>query len=481
MIRVLLFLTLLVSYKTYAQLATEPASQPTGLEKSGQDLPYTFDINFTGSGADGYLLLRSTEPINFVPVDGTVYEKGQGVGNAKVFSFSNTTFLRVREVAAGTTYYFAVYAYNQLVGDPGSVNYLTTDPLRATISSKGPDYSYYSNIDFASSTILQDLRTLTSAHTIMDYDDFGVNMIPNVFERDTVGGQHVVECQYSGRTYVYTGSFNFSTGNFNREHRMPVSWMNFTNMPRSDFELTAEGADYHALELVDADVNSDRLNYPYSSNIVSISGATLDFRFGRDSRNKFVAEIRDDRKGDAARALFYMMLTYNGTRSQNWGLDNLESDAQDQLVQDLLDWHTQDPPDGFERARNEFIYSIQGNKNPFIDYPRLADCIDFADVTTKTDCGFVGVSKAEFKPKAVVFPQPATTAVNIQLDVPYAHAVTLSLVDINGRTIDQQHIDLNTGNQLIKLHVDGLPGGLYLYHLQADNYQASGRVLIGDH
>lgn len=36
-------------------------------------------------------------------------------------------------------------------------------------------------------------------------------------------------------------------------------------------------------------------------------------------------------------------------------------------------WNREDTVDGFERNRNQVIYSYQGNKNPFIDYPELAE------------------------------------------------------------------------------------------------------------
>lgn len=39
----------------------------------------------------------------------------------------------------------------------------------------------------------------------------------------------------------------------------------------------------------------------------------------------------------------------------------------------LVNWHNLDPVDNFEIIRNEVIYSYQGNRNPFIDYPNLVE------------------------------------------------------------------------------------------------------------
>ena len=41
----------------------------------------------------------------------------------------------------------------------------------------------------------------------------------------------------------------------------------------------------------------------------------------------------------------------------------------------LLEWHSQDPPCERELARNDSVYTIQGNRNPYIDYPDLVEYI----------------------------------------------------------------------------------------------------------
>ena len=54
--------------------------------------------------------------------------------------------------------------------------------------------------------------------------------------------------------------------------------------------------------------------------------------------------------------------------SARWGADIEEGE---EAV--LRAWAADDPPDDRERARNDAIEGIQGNRNPFIDCPGLLD------------------------------------------------------------------------------------------------------------
>jgi endonuclease I len=71
-------------------------------------------------------------------------------------------------------------------------------------------------------------------------------------------------------------------------------------------------------------------------------------------------------KGDVARILFYMVLTYDYLK-----FVELETETLHQMgvYSTLLNWHFLDLPDEFEINRNNIIASYQGNRNPFVDYP----------------------------------------------------------------------------------------------------------------
>ena len=188
----------------FAQLAPEPTAQPTNLRKDSYDKAWVFDIKFDpAASVSGYLVLRSTEPIVATPVDGVAYGKGEGLGNAKVFSFGASSVVRTKEVGANTDYYFAIYAYNITGTNEASINYLQANPLTGTIRSAPNNYGgYYSGVDFSSLDALIDLRNLINPHTIIEYSDFTATIVREFHERDTVDNKHVNGQSVIRRTHV---------------------------------------------------------------------------------------------------------------------------------------------------------------------------------------------------------------------------------------------------------------------------------------
>lgn len=91
-------------------------------------------------------------------------------------------------------------------------------------------------------------------------------------------------------------------------------------------------------------------------------------------------------KGQVARMLFYMDVRYEGNDPHTPNLKLENNHDRNSLTTlgnlcELLAWHHEFPPTGFERRRNNRVEEIQGNRNPFIDYPELADQIWGEDCT----------------------------------------------------------------------------------------------------
>lgn len=458
---------------------TEPAEAPTAFE-SQNVLAYTFKIKYTAAAdADGYLVLRSTSPITDEPADGQEYMKGDRIGDAKVFYSGSAAgiALGIKEVVANTTYHFAVFSYNS----GAARNYLTSSKLEGTVTSADIDFgNYYNNIDFTANNVVTQLTDLINPHIAIEYGEFDENIVADFFERDTIIGgvaSKYIKCQYSGEIRPYTGTFAFTSPlpGYSREHRMAFSWINFEGITRDEFEERPEGNDIHSLDLVNNDVNSTRSNYSFGViNGNPWSSSYLDFTIGTDVDGTVVNAPRPDRQGDIARALYYMMLCYNGKYGQNWGMDNLLGRADEQDLALLKQWHENDPPDAFEIARHEYVASIQNNRNPFVDFPQLVDCIDFSDITKMANCDVVietGIFSNIVSKEIVAYPNPASGYLFFEtngMDVS-----DLVITDLTGRVVKKQKDNLLQG---IAIH--DLSNGVYLLSVEMEGQTHTTKITV---
>ncbi|CDQ41321.1 MULTISPECIES: endonuclease I family protein [Virgibacillus] len=142
---------------------------------------------------------------------------------------------------------------------------------------------------------------------------------------------------------------------FNCEHSVPQSWFNEREPMRGDI---------HHLFTCDPVCNSIRSNYPYHDfldyNPNAIDGQRIEEACGKSEEERFEPEYG---KGTVARAMLYFMMRYP---------NEIESSHRESIDIDLLiEWHQQFPPDLYEKHRNRAIYEIQGNRNPFIDFPEI--------------------------------------------------------------------------------------------------------------
>ncbi len=160
---------------------------------------------------------------------------------------------------------------------------------------------------------------------------------------------------------------------YNREHSWPKSWANETYPMYTDI--------FH-LYPVQALANSHRSNLPFGEvDPAKISYTTENGSLKGDARTGLgytgtVFEPIDEYKGDFARTYFYMTTRYY-TQDGDWGSSGMTDGCELKLwaIEMLLDWHELDPVSQKELDRNEAVYAIQGNRNPFIDHPQYADLI----------------------------------------------------------------------------------------------------------
>ena len=221
--------------------------------------------------------------------------------------------------------------------------------------------SYYSGISTTAtgSTLKSQLRTLISKQTkISTYDDCKDPAI--VKKTDGNSSQSKIVLFWSGINI--TASWDGGT-TWNREHVWPQS--------KGWFETSGAGADLHHIRPVDPSVNSSHNNNPYgvvtSGKYVTTSTAngsvTTQCKIGGG-----VYEPLDSKKGDTARIIFYLLVRYS--QADSYPITNVATS-----MDMLLEWNRLDPVDASETRRNDAVYSIQGNRNPFIDDSYYADLI----------------------------------------------------------------------------------------------------------
>lgn len=113
--------------------------------------------------------------------------------------------------------------------------------------------------------------------------------------------------------------------------------------------------------------------------------------------------------GDVSRALFYMAVRFNGLNVVNGDPSEYNGTNPSGNIGDLatlLTWNNTDPTDDFEMNRNNYIYTWQMNRNPFIDYPLLADYIfgtNFGQPWSSTLSIEIPIEN-----RVAVYPNPAT-------------------------------------------------------------------------
>ena len=170
----------------------------------------------------------------------------------------------------------------------------------------------------------------------------------------------------------YFGDKGSAVEGMNIEHSVAKSWWGGTT--------NNAYCDLHHLNPSDQNANSRKSNYPLGE-LTSVSwdnGVTFVGKANIDGSSQNAYEPCDEYKGDFARVFMYMFTCYQDlTWEYTWM--NYEKSTYPTLkpwaVALLLKWHKQDPVSEKEINRNNAVFAIQGNRNPYVDYPQLADYV----------------------------------------------------------------------------------------------------------
>ncbi|HUU84301.1 MAG TPA: endonuclease [Phycisphaerae bacterium] len=266
-----------------------------------------------------------------------------------------------------------------------------------------PPPGYYNTVDTTTAAGLRStLHNVIDDHTRFPYTASSTDTwnILESAQQDPGNPGKIIDI-YRNRSYTKIGG---GVGPYNREHTWPKSY-GFPDDGGGNYPYT----DCHQLHLCDADYNSSRSNKPFRNCSAGCSEKTTDFNLGQGGGSgtypgnsnwtsgaytQGTWEVWIGRRGDIARAQFYLDVRYEGgvhgvtgywepdlilTNSEalidasNTG--NNEHVAYMGILSVLLQWHLEDPVDDLERNRNDVVFSFQGNRNPFVDHPEWVDCL----------------------------------------------------------------------------------------------------------
>jgi len=445
------------------------APEPIGSAQNFQFYNLTtwkFDLTWqsASSGALGYLVLQSADSeANNEPLDGFEYQVGNYLGSSKVVYSGNGLGFTPTYIGAGRSYHYKVFSFN---GNGEYRNYKQSNPLVGVVTTPANMIgNYYSGLSAQQSSFSEDLTNKLFPHNQVPYGDYINTLIDNFEARDTTNFQRAVTGYYTGHEHVYEGAFSWNV--LSREHVFPHSW--YTSYPAFD---ALEYSDYHNLFPVHNDLaNLIRSNHPFGI-VVTPTQEYLDGKLGLDSQGNLVYEPRDFAKGKVARAMFYMTATYNNQVAGPWQLIL----AQNQQL--LKNWHFQNPPGGREKARNDYIYQLQGNRNAFIDSIHYACYLDFYTMSYIANppgwCVALSNQENEFL-KPTLFPNPSTGVVNLHWAT-LPGLVSFRLINAAGKEVWQSSADGNSA--YMQFNFGHLSAGYYSLHWQNNDSSGALRVLL---
>jgi endonuclease I len=256
---------------------------------------------------------------------------------------------------------------------------------------------YYDTVDTSSPGALRaTLHAVIDDHVRYPYTSSGTDTwdILRLAQEDPSNSSRILD--------VYkNASYSKGSGStvYNREHTWPHSYGFQGNTGSSPY------TDCHQLWLCDSQYNSGRDNDPFGVCNASCNEWTTHSNGGMGggsgsypgnsnwqsgSGTSAVWQVWSGRRGDVARSLLYMDVRYEGGQHSNGSHEpdlvltdstgliftgNTTGTAYMGRLSTLLAWHAADPPDQFERDRNDVVHSFQENRNPFVDHPEWVDCI----------------------------------------------------------------------------------------------------------
>lgn len=347
--------------------------------------------------------------------------------------------------------------------------------------------TYYNSIDTneTCATFKSSLYRLISSNTnFLSYGSVDNNYNRSDLKPAESGGGFVIVDRYSSENpsgldscnYRYPTGFCGSGPNpttqcdcYQKEHVFPSSWFGGTSM-------YLYYTDMHFIWPADGWTNFKKGNIPLgyvnSPNYTSYNGAkvgTSNSSLNYGYNTSLVFEPNDAFKGDFARAYLFFITKYQdslpsliGRSTSGYVLDGNKYPGFDSWILKLcVKWHKIDPPSDFERNRNDSVFAIQNNRNPYIDYPNWVEKVFGIDGNSGA-C----VASAIRNNKSIEFslyPNPVSDdVVHLNTGTPITEDAIIEVTDILGRKLITQKINNSSATDI---NVSNLVKGIYLLNL----------------
>lgn len=262
---------------------------------------------------------------------------------------------------------------------------------------------------------------------------------------------------------------------FNKEHTFPKSWF-------GGVSGTAMYSDAFHVMPADKKDNGARGSLAYGMVGTATYTTSNGSKIGTCSTPNYpytlkVFEPADEFKGDIARNYFYMATCYeniigswqtlDATGSGDTVLDGSNDNVfEPWFLNMLLIWHNQDPVSQKEIDRNNAIYAVQGNRNPYIDHP------EYVCQVWSTACATMTINSLEFA-SISVYPNPSNEhKINIDSQVAVD---AIQLINTNGQLMTEVKKPVFNNNSYT---LENVPQGFYFLKLSSNNQSVTKKVII---
>ncbi len=241
-----------------------------------------------------------------------------------------------------------------------------------------PD-GYYSSLKGKKGAELKTaLYNIIKKANVLDYGKGSGHTWWGFWVTDRTSDGYFIDRYSAQSAWVKSTSQGTAGSGMNIEHSFPKSWWGRTE--------NQAYKDLYNLMPCESKINSSKSNYPMGTVTGSDSGNGWT-KIGNGSDGNKYWEPADQWKGDFARGYMYMATTYqNFTWTGSQALQILEQGTYPTLQKWaytlFMKWARADKPDALEIKRNNDVYGIQGNRNPYVDFPNLMEYVwgDSTDV-----------------------------------------------------------------------------------------------------